>query len=163
LRELGEGALRRGEVAVLLVAGGQGSRLGFDHPKGMFAISPVKDKTLFQIHAEKVLALARRYGRPLPFLIMTSPATDDETPAFLREHTFFGLAPEEVFFFQQGTMPALDMASGKLLMEERGRLFAGPNGHGGTLKALADTGLLRRLEGRGVRHIFYFQVDNPLI
>jgi UDP-N-acetylglucosamine/UDP-N-acetylgalactosamine diphosphorylase len=163
LRELGEGALRRGEVAVLLVAGGQGSRLGFEHPKGMFAISPVKNKTLFQIHAEKVLALARRHGRPLPFLIMTSPATDAETAAFFREHNFFGLPPEEVFFFCQGTMPALDMATGRVLMEARGRLFASPNGHGGTLRALADTGLLRRLEQRGVRHIFYFQVDNPLI
>ena len=163
LRELGEGALRRGEVAVLLVAGGQGSRLGFDHPKGMFAISPVRNKTLFQIHAEKVLALARRYGRPVPLLIMTSPATDAETEAFFREHSFFGLPPEEVFFFQQGTMPALDMATGKLLLEARGRLFASPNGHGGTLRALADTGLLRRLKERGIRHVFYFQVDNPLI
>jgi UDP-N-acetylglucosamine/UDP-N-acetylgalactosamine diphosphorylase len=163
LRELGEGALRRGEVAALVVAGGQGSRLGFEHPKGMFSISPVKDKTLFQIHAEKTLALARRYGRPVPFLIMTSPATDAETETFFREHDFFGLPREEVFFFQQGTMPALDMATGKLLMESRGRLFASPNGHGGTLKALADTGLLRRLEGRGVRHVFYFQVDNPLV
>jgi UDP-N-acetylglucosamine/UDP-N-acetylgalactosamine diphosphorylase len=163
LRELGEGALRRGEVAVLLVAGGQGSRLGFEHPKGMFAISPVKNKTLFQIHAEKVLALSRRHGRPLPFLIMTSPATDAETVAFFREYNFFGLPPEEVFFFCQGTMPALDMASGKVLMESRGRLFASPNGHGGTLRALADTGLLRRLEERGIRHIYYFQVDNPLI
>jgi UDP-N-acetylglucosamine/UDP-N-acetylgalactosamine diphosphorylase len=163
LHELGEGALQRGEVAALLVAGGQGSRLGFEHPKGMFAISPVKNKTLFQIHAEKVLALSRRHGRPLPFLIMTSPATDAETRDFFREHNYFGLPPEEVFFFQQGTMPALDMATGKLLMESRGRLFASPNGHGGTLRALADTGLLRRLESRGVRHIFYFQVDNPLI
>ncbi len=163
LRELGESALRRGEVAVLLVAGGQGSRLGFDHPKGMFAISPVKNKTLFQIHAEKVLALSRRYGRPIPLLIMTSPATHAETEAFFREHQFFGLPPGEVIFFQQGTMPALDMASGKLLMESQARLFTSPNGHGGTLKALADTGLLRRLEERGVRHVFYFQVDNPLV
>src|SRR5207249_4994038 len=79
VRSLGETALRRGEVAVLVVAGGQGSRLGFDHPKGMFPIGPVTDKTLFQIHAEKVLALARRYGKPLPLLVMTSPATDAET------------------------------------------------------------------------------------
>jgi UDP-N-acetylglucosamine/UDP-N-acetylgalactosamine diphosphorylase len=163
LRELGESALRRGEVAALVVAGGQGSRLGFDHPKGMFAITPVKNKTLFQVHAEKVLALSRRYGKPVPLLIMTSPATDVETEAFFREHHFFGLPSEEVFFFRQGTMPALDMKTGKLLMESRGRLFASPNGHGGTLTALAETGLLRRLEGRGVRHVFYFQVDNPLI
>src|SRR5215470_15119832 len=70
--QLGEAALRRGEVAALMVAGGQGSRLGFEHPKGMFAIGPVSHKTLFQIHAEKVLALRRRYGKAVPFLIMTS-------------------------------------------------------------------------------------------
>ena len=81
-RRRGEEALRRGEVAVLLVAGGQGSRLGFEHPKGMFAVGPVSNKTLFQIHAEKVLALRRRHGKPLPFLVMTSPATDAETRTF---------------------------------------------------------------------------------
>ena len=163
LRARGEEALRRGEVAALVVAGGQGSRLGFEHPKGMFPISPVKNKTLFQIHAEKVLALTRRYGKPLPLLLMTSPATHAETVAFFKANAFFGLPDSEVFFFQQGTMPALDMGTGRLLMEARGRLFASPNGHGGTLRALADTGLLARLESRGIRHLFYFQVDNPLI
>ena len=83
-RQSGEEALRRGEVAVLLVAGGQGSRLGFEHPKGMFPIGPVSNKTLFQIHTEKVLALRQRYGKPLPFLVMTSPATDVETRHVLR-------------------------------------------------------------------------------
>ena len=90
-RPIGEAALSRGEVAALVVAGGQGSRLGFEHPKGMFPISPVSDKTLFQLHAEKVLALARRYGRPLPFLVMTSDATHAETEAFFQEQRFFGL------------------------------------------------------------------------
>jgi UDP-N-acetylglucosamine/UDP-N-acetylgalactosamine diphosphorylase len=162
-RAVGEEALRRGEVAALVVAGGQGTRLGFDHPKGLFPIGPVTNKTLFQIHAEKVLALARRYGRPVPFLVMTSDATDAETVAFVRENRFFGLPADEVVFFKQGTMPALDLATGRLLMEERGRLFTGPNGHGGTLTALADSGLLRRLRERGIRQVFYFQVDNPLI
>jgi UDP-N-acetylglucosamine/UDP-N-acetylgalactosamine diphosphorylase len=162
-RQLGEDALRRGEVAVLLVAGGQGSRLGFDHPKGMFPIGPVSNKPLFQIHAEKVLALARRHGRPIPFLVMTSDATHDETEAFFREHRYFGLPAEEVFFFKQGTMPALDLATGKLLLESRGRLFTSPDGHGGTLTALARSGLLKRLGDRGIRQVFYFQVDNPLV
>jgi UDP-N-acetylglucosamine/UDP-N-acetylgalactosamine diphosphorylase len=162
-RRLGEESLRRGEVAALVVAGGQGTRLGFDHPKGMFPIGPVTDKSLFQIHAEKVLALNRRYGRPVPLLVMTSPATDAETRAFFRQHGFFGLQAGEVFFFEQGTMPALDLATGKLLLEQPGRLFASPNGHGGTLLALAETGLLQRLRERGVRHVFYFQVDNPLV
>jgi UDP-N-acetylglucosamine/UDP-N-acetylgalactosamine diphosphorylase len=159
----GEAALRNGEVAALVVAGGQGSRLGFEHPKGMFPIGPVSNKSLFQIHAEKVLALRRRYGRPVPFLIMTSPATHDETVAFFDQHNHFGLPPEEVSFFRQGTMPALHLDTGRLLLEKPGRLFLSPDGHGGTLTALADTGLLQRLQQQGVKHLFYFQVDNPLV
>jgi UDP-N-acetylglucosamine/UDP-N-acetylgalactosamine diphosphorylase len=162
-RRLGEDALRRSEVAVLLVAGGQGSRLGFDQPKGMFPIGPVSNKPLFQIHAEKVLAQSRRHGQTIPLLVMTSPATDAETRDFFSAHDYFGLAPDSVHFFRQGTMPALDLATGKLLMEQRGRLFTSPNGHGGTLTALADSGLLDRLGGAGIRQIFYFQVDNPLV
>jgi len=162
-RRRGEEALRRGQVAVLLVAGGQGSRLGFEHPKGMFPIGPVTDKSLFQIHAEKVLALRRRYGRPVPFLVMTSPATEAETELFFRQNRYFGLPASEVFFFCQGTMPALDLATGRLLLEAPGRLFTSPNGHGGTLTALADSGLLEQLRQLGISQVFYFQVDNPLV
>jgi UDP-N-acetylglucosamine/UDP-N-acetylgalactosamine diphosphorylase len=159
----GEEALRRGEVAVLLVAGGQGSRLGFDHPKGMYPIGPVSEKSLFQIHTEKVLALARRYGQAIPFLIMTSPATHAETEDYFQDHSYFGLPGEDVAFFRQGTMPALDIQSGRLLLAGPGELFTSPNGHGGTLTALAETGLLRRLREKGIRQVFYLQVDNPLV
>ena len=162
-RALGEEAIRKGEVAALLVAGGQGSRLGFDKPKGMFPIGPVSNASLFQIHAEKVLALSRRYGTAIPLLVMTSPATHADTEAFFREQWFFGLAEADVFFFQQGTMPALELATGKLLLEAPGKLFLSPNGHGGTLTALAETGLLAEIAARGIRHVFYFQVDNPLV
>lgn len=163
VRAAGEEALRRGEVAVLLVAGGQGSRLGFEKPKGMYEIGPVSNASLFRIHAEKVLAVSRRYGRAVPLLVMTSPATHTETEAYFHEHHFFGLPRAEVHFFQQGTMPAVDIATGRLLLEAPGRLFLSPNGHGGTLTALADTGLLGAMEARGVKHVFYFQVDNPLV
>src|SRR5437763_6872728 len=88
---VGRAALERGEVAALVVAGGQGSRLGFLQPKGMFPVGPVSGKSLFQVHAEKVLALSRRYGRPVPFLVMTSPATHDPTVAYFVENEFFGL------------------------------------------------------------------------
>jgi UDP-N-acetylglucosamine/UDP-N-acetylgalactosamine diphosphorylase len=159
----GEEALRRGEVAALVVAGGQGSRLGFEHPKGLYPIGPVTDRSLFQIHAEKVLALARRYGRPVPLLVMTSPATDAETRAFFADHKSFGLPAGDVYFFRQGTMPSLDLATGRLLLERPGVLFLSPNGHGGTLTALRESGLLAELRGRGVRQVFYFQVDNPLV
>jgi UDP-N-acetylglucosamine/UDP-N-acetylgalactosamine diphosphorylase len=162
-RRRGEEVLRHGEVAALVVAGGQGTRLGFDHPKGMFPTGPVSHKTLFQTHAEKVLALRRRYGKPFPFLIMTSPATDAETRAFLQTNCNFGLPEKEVFFFCQGTMPALNWETGKLLLEAPGRLFTSPNGHGGVLIALRDSGLLDRLKRSGIRQIFYFQVDNPLV
>lgn len=162
-RQQGEKLLRGGEVAALVVAGGQGSRLGFEHPKGMFAIGPVSQKSLFQIHAEKVLAISRRYARPIPYLVMTSPNNDAETRQFFAERNNFGLPADEVFFFSQGTMPALDWSTGRLLMEAKGRLFTSPNGHGGSLTALAETGLLDRLLSRGIRQIFYFQVDNPLV
>ncbi|HEY1188220.1 MAG TPA: UDPGP type 1 family protein [Gemmata sp.] len=159
----GEDALRSGEVAVLLVAGGQGSRLGFEQPKGMYPVGPVSNATLFQIHAEKVLALSRRYGHPVPFLVMTSQATHNETEAFFRANSFFGLPGDEVVFFQQGTMPAVDIATGQVLLEAPGKLFLSPNGHGGTLTALRESGTLTKMQARGIRHVFYFQVDNPLV
>ncbi|MBY0458775.1 MAG: UTP--glucose-1-phosphate uridylyltransferase, partial [Gemmataceae bacterium] len=159
----GEQALRNGAVAVLLVAGGQGSRLGSDKPKGMYPVGPVSRATLFQIHAQKVLALSKRYGCPVPFLVMTSQATHTETEANFRENGFFGLSPGDVFFFQQGAMPSVDLVTGKLLLEAPGKLFLSPNGHGGTLTALATSGVLAEIERRGVRHVFYFQVDNPLV
>jgi UDP-N-acetylglucosamine/UDP-N-acetylgalactosamine diphosphorylase len=162
-RSRGEEAYRAGEVAFLVVAGGQGTRLGFDKAKGLYPVGPITGKSLFQVHAEKALALARRFGRSLPLLVMTSPATDAETRGFFAEKRFFGLPEADVWFFCQGTMPALDWASGKLLMEEPGRLFLSPNGHGGTLTGLADSGLLDRLEQGGLRTVYYFQVDNPLV
>lgn len=163
VRALGAAALARGEVAVLLVAGGQGTRLGFDKPKGMYAVGPVSGASLFRIHAEKVLATVRAYGRPVPFLVMTSQATHSDTVAYFEEHSYFGLPRADVYFFQQGTMPAVDIATGKLLLEAPGRLFLSPNGHGGTLTAVAGSGVLDAIAARGVKHVFYFQVDNPLV
>jgi UDP-N-acetylglucosamine/UDP-N-acetylgalactosamine diphosphorylase len=162
-RARGEEAFRSGKIAFLVVAGGQGTRLDFDRAKGLYPVGPITGKSLFQMFAEKVLALQRRYGRPFPLLVMTSPATDAETRRFFAEKNCFGLAEADVWFFSQGTMPALDFESGKLLMEAPGQLFLGPNGHGGTLTGLADSGLLDRLEQRGIRTVYYFQVDNPLV
>lgn len=162
-KTIGEKSLANGQVAVLVVAGGLGSRLGFEHPKGLFPIGPVTGKSLFQWHAEKVLARSRRHGRSIPFLVMTSHATHAETEYFFEHHAYFGLPRHDVHFFQQGTMPALDLSSGRLLLEHPGRLFEGPDGHGGTLTALAKSGLLAKLADRGIKHIYYFQVDNPLV
>ncbi len=160
---LGEECLRRGEVAVLVVAGGQGSRLGFEQPKGLFPVGPVSGASLFRLHAEKVHALSRKYGVAVPLLVMTSAATTAETQAYFLSQNSFGLPRSQVIFFEQGTMPALDAATGQLLLSQPGALNLSPNGHGGTLTALADTGLLADLKARGVKHVFYFQVDNPLV
>jgi UDP-N-acetylglucosamine/UDP-N-acetylgalactosamine diphosphorylase len=165
--EVGAAALAAGEVGVLVVAGGSGTRLGFDGPKGTYPIGPVSAASLFQIHAEKIVALGRRYGRPLPLYVMTSPENHEATVRFFAEHDQFGL--DRVRFFSQGRMPAVDRESGKVLLAEKGRVALSPDGHGGTLSALAAPGpdggpsCLDEMRERGVRTIFYFQVDNPLV
>ena len=162
-RQRGNQAAADGELGVILVAGGQGTRLGFDHPKGMFSIGPVSGKTLFQIHVEKIVAKARRHDVRIPLYLMTSPATHNETVAFFAEHDRFGLAEEDLLVFCQGTMPAVDAATGRVLLESPGRIATSPDGHGGMLAAMVRSGALRDIERRGIRQLFYFQVDNPLV
>lgn len=162
-RARGEQALAAGEIGVLLTAGGQGSRLGFDQPKGMYPIGPVSGVTLLQVHLEKALAAAKRYGAAMPVYMMTSPVTHDEQLAFLDEHNRFGLPEDDLFVFCQGTMPTVDAKTGKLLLAAKDELFLSPNGHGGTVAALADTGAIDHMRRRGIKHLFYLQVDNPLV
>jgi UDP-N-acetylglucosamine/UDP-N-acetylgalactosamine diphosphorylase len=159
----GRRALAAGEVGLLLVAGGQGSRLGFDRAKGLYPIGPVSGASLLQIHLEKAVALARRYGRGVPVYVMTSPITHDEQVAFLAENDRFGLAEDDLLVFCQGTMPAVDRETGKLLLAEKGSLFLSPDGHGGTIAALASSGATQHMRRRGVKQLFYWQVDNPLV
>ncbi|MDZ4658289.1 MAG: UTP--glucose-1-phosphate uridylyltransferase [Bythopirellula sp.] len=161
--ECGAAALHAGKVGVLLVAGGQGSRLGFDLPKSMYPIGPFSGATLLQIHIEKVRANAQRYGTPIPLYVMTSPATHEETVRFLQENKNFGLADADLVVFCQGTMPAISIDSGKLLLAEKGQLFLSPDGHGGTVGALGASGALNHMRERGVEQLFYLQVDNPLV
>jgi UDP-N-acetylglucosamine/UDP-N-acetylgalactosamine diphosphorylase len=159
----GAEALRAGELGAILVAGGQGTRLGFEQPKGMFSIGPLSHKSLFQILIEKLLAAARRHGVRIPLYLMTSPATHDETVAYFSANKYFGLPEDDVFFFCQGTMPAVDSQTGHLLLEGPGQLALSPDGHGGMLAALAGSGGLQDIERRGIRQLFYFQVDNTLV
>ncbi len=162
-RQPGVEALRAGHVAAMLVAGGQGSRLGFEHPKGMFPIGPISGKTLFQIHFEKVFATALRYGVRIPLYVMTSPETHEETVAFLAEHGRFGFPADDLYLFCQGTMPAVDARTGKVLLADRHRIVLSPDGHGGMLAAFHRSGAMADARRRGIRHLFYFQVDNPLV
>jgi UDP-N-acetylglucosamine/UDP-N-acetylgalactosamine diphosphorylase len=162
-RERGETALRDGEIAVILVAGGQGTRLGFDLPKGMFPAGPLSERTLFQIFADRLLATGRRYGVTIPWYVMTSEATDTATRQYFAANHNLGLAADQIIIFKQGTMPAVDAESGKLLLAEKDSLALSPDGHGGTLRALDRNGCLEKMKASGHRHLFYFQVDNPLV
>ena len=159
--QLGENELQAGTVAVITVAGGQGSRLGFDHPKGMFPIGPKTNRTLFQIFAEQILARRQRHHTTIPWLIMTSDATHAETLEFLQKHNYFDIDHNTVHLFQQGSLPALDAATGRILMASRSQLALSPDGHGGLVAAMANSGLLDLLQQHGIRHLFYHQIDNP--
>jgi UDP-N-acetylglucosamine/UDP-N-acetylgalactosamine diphosphorylase len=112
---------------------------------------------------EKILAAARRYGVQIPLWLMTSPATHDETVEFFARHDRFSLAEEDLRIFCQGTMPAVDAATGKVLLERPDRLALSPDGHGGMLAALDRSGALEEIAQRGIRQLFYLQVDNPLV
>jgi UDP-N-acetylglucosamine/UDP-N-acetylgalactosamine diphosphorylase len=159
----GQQALAAGQVGVILVAGGQGTRLGFDQPKGMFPIGPVSGASLFQILIEKILARARTAGMRIPLYLMTSPATHDDTVDYLAKNENFGLSREDLRIFCQGTMPAVDLGTGRLLMTSKHELALSPDGHGGMLRALATSGCLADIRLRGLRQLFYCQVDNPLV
>ncbi len=162
LAAIGEKELRAGHVGALLVAGGQGSRLGFDGPKGCYPVGPLTDAPLFYFHARKLLALSKTYGAPVPWYIMTSRTNDAATRAFFEENQYFGLDRADVFFFTQGMWPALT-TEGKIILDEPGHIFLGPDGHGGMLAALDRSGALEDMQKRGLTTLFYFQVDNPMV
>ena len=161
-RQEGEALLAQRKVAVLIVAGGQGSRLGFEGPKGAFPISPVKDKTLFRLFCESVKAMSLRYGAAIPLLVMTSRENDAETRTYFESNSCFGLDPKGVHFFQQGMLPSVT-PEGALMLKDETHLFTNPDGHGGSLKAIHDSGLVDRLVDEGITKLFYCQVDNPLV
>ena len=154
--------LRAGKVAAFLVAGGQGTRLGYDGPKGEYPVTPVKGKPLFQTFAEQLINAGKTYGGPVPWYLMTSDVNDAATRAFFEQNGYFGLDKADVFFFEQGMMPAFGM-DGKLLLAAKDSLALSPDGHGGSLRALSRSGAIADMKRRGVEHLSYFQVDNPLV
>lgn len=160
--ELGSELISAGQVAAFVVAGGQGTRLGFDGPKGNYPISPVENKTLFQIFAETVAAVSRRYNAVCPWYIMTSPLNHTETVESFESNDFYGLSRDDVLIFQQGTLPNFGF-DGRILMADKASIARSPDGHGGCIRALARSGALQDMKDRGVEHLSYWQVDNPLV
>lgn len=161
-RREGRRLLAEGKVACVLVAGGQATRLGIDAPKGTFPIGPISGRPLFAVHADKIRAIGRRYGRAPLWFVLTSPMNHDATVRFFEERGHFGLDPARIALSPQGTVPAFDR-EGRLVLATPSTLFRNPDGHGGSLLALARSGFLRRCREEGVEQLFYFQVDNPLV
>lgn len=157
---LGEKSFRNGEVAMLMVAGGLGTRLGFNGPKGLVPVTPIRHKTLFQVFAEKLIALREKYGKPLHWLIMTSEDTDEQTRKAFAENNWYD--EQYVHFFKQGILPAFT-TDGACVLNKNGAVRYYPDGHGGVFKALKISGYIEYLCAKGIKYISYFQVDNPLV
>ncbi|MBL8999844.1 MAG: UDPGP type 1 family protein [Phycisphaerae bacterium] len=163
MEKAGTELIRAGKIAAFTVAGGQGSRLGFEGPKGCYPAGAVTDKSLFQIFAEHFVGARSRYGVRVPWYIMTSPLNHEATVGFFEQHGYFGLPKEDVSFFRQGVLPSLDIRDGRVLLAGPGEVATNPDGHGGCVKALSVSGSLADMRRRGIEHISYFQVDNPLV
>lgn len=157
----GEELLKQGAMGCLLVAGGQGTRLGFEGPKGCYPISLIKKKSLFQLFAEKTLAASQFAGRPLQLAIMTSPQNDLATKGFFEEHRYFGLNRDQIDFFMQGELPFLDNEATPLL-DSSGRFVKGPDGNGRALKYFVESGIWQRWKKLGIRFVNFNLVDNAL-
>ena len=160
--ELGRELISAGKVAALVVAGGQATRLKLDGPKGNFPISPVKNKTLFQIFAESIAAVSEKYQTVCPWYIMASPLNYAETVEIFRSNDYYGLRESDVFIFQQSILPNFGF-DGKILLADKATIACSPDGHGGSLKALYKSGALEDMKRRGAEFISYWQVDNPLV
>ena len=162
-REAGEALLRDGKVAAFLLAGGQGSRLGFNGPKGDYPYAPITGRTLFAQHAAKIAAVRTRYGCDLPWYIMTSPQNDADTKAIFAAADNFGLDADSIRYIVQGTLPAVDAQNGSLLRASEDGLALAADGHGGLFSALRKSGALEEMKAAGITTIFSFQVDNPKV
>jgi len=160
-KRVGEKLIKDGKVAAFTVAGGQGSRLGWDAPKGTFPATPIRKLPLFACFAEYLHNIQKRFGVTIPWYVMTSPLNHADTVAFFKKNKFFGLEEKNLMFFPQAMFPALDMNTGKVLMAAKDAIALSPNGHGGSLKALYTSGAIADMHQRGITQLSYTQVDNP--
>ena len=172
-REIGMKATAAGQVGVLLLAGGQGTRLGSSAPKGCYDIQLPSGKSLFQLQAERIAKLQELASQDgaqviVPWYIMTSGPTREPTETFFREHGFFGLDPANVIFFEQGTLPCISN-EGKIMLDEPGKVATAPDGNGGLYAALrapvreGQPSVLDDLHRRGIKYLHAYGVDNCLV
>lgn len=159
--EVGESLIKEGKYAVVMVAGGQGTRLGHNGPKGTFDIGLSSHKTLFEIFCDKLKNAKEKYNVTIPWYIMTSRENNDATVKFFEEHNYFGYKDGISIFFKQGEFPMID-TNGKLIIDENGLVKEAADGHGGIFEAMVRNGVLEDMQRNGVKWIFTCAVDNPL-
>ncbi|GAB2281292.1 UDP-N-acetylglucosamine diphosphorylase 1 [Dionaea muscipula] len=167
---MGLDEIRRGKLAVLLLSGGQGTRLGSSDPKGCFNIGLPSGKSLFQLQAERILRIQKLAAEaakdgsfvPIHWYIMTSTFTGEATRRFFERHKFFGLDSTQVSFFQQGTIPCITK-DGKFIMETPYRVARAPDGNGGVYIALKTSRVLEDMAKRGIKYVDCYGVDNALV
>lgn len=157
----GINAIKNGKVAAVLLAGGQGTRLGFEHPKGMFNIGVNKELFIFECLMNNIKSTAEKAGAWIPLYIMTSETNNSETVEFFEKHSYFGYNKDYVTFFVQDMAFAVD-ENGKIILEEKDKIFLSPNGNGGWFSSIAKAGLLGEIKNKGIEWINVFAVDNVL-
>lgn len=154
-------AIREGKIGAVLLAGGQGSRLGFEHPKGMFRIGVEKELYIFECLINNLLDVVKQADAWIPLFIMTSTENYKETRVFFEKHNYFGYSSDNVFFFVQEQLPTLD-TNGKLMLAGKGKVRTAPNGNGGWYASMAKTGMLRIVQNAKIEWLNVFAVDNVL-
>lgn len=153
--------IKNGDLALVLLAGGQGTRLGFSGPKGTFNVGVTKDMFIFQLLIEHTLDIVKLADTWIHFFIMTNEKNHDDTTTFFKEHNYFGYNPDYIHFFKQEMVPSVDF-NGKIYLEEKGRIAMSPNGNGGWFSSLCKAGHLSKLTEHNIKYINVFSVDNVL-
>ena len=166
-QKAGLDAIQHNKVAVLVLAGGQGTRLGFDGPKGMYDIGMPSKSSLFEMIAHRLtklatLATAGEHIVSIPWYIMTSPLNHDATVQYMEQHKHFALDPKDVVFFVQGMLPCLT-EDGKIIMESANKVAMAPDGNGGIYPSLQRSGALEDMKKRGIQYLHVFSIDNALV
>ena len=162
-KEIGEKAIRAKKLAAITMAGGQGTRLGHDGPKGTYDIGLESHKSLFELLSDGLKEQGKKYGVIIPWFIMTSRENNDATVEFFAKHRYFGYEKDKnIFFFKQGELPMID-TEGKILIGEDGLIKEAANGHGGIYEALVKNGMTKKMRELGVEWVFIGGVDNCLV
>ena len=173
LCRLGHDAIVNGKCAVIVLAGGQGTRLNFAKPKGCYNISIVSQKSIYQLQIEKIIAVKRAALRAtgsdkqlknvrLPLFLMTSEATHDATLSFLKQHKYFGCDADDIQLFKQQQFPCFNEESGAFIMKSASEISMSPNGNGGIYSSLKQSGTLQKMKELGVEFVQVFGIDNIL-